>query len=201
MTGIEKKPVLTKEDRDLWRRVTENLKPLSSKARKRDLAGPPENVPPIAPGNKPPKRLKRVSSPASISSPVAAKPVPPKPVAPKPVAMEDRRIRRLARGVTSFDARIDLHGMTQKEAHARLLSFLQEAKRRGNRNVLVVTGKGRAGSHAPEPGREAPGVIRRNIGHWLSEPGFAELVAAWSPARQHHGGDGALYVQVRRARD
>ncbi len=197
MTGDKKKPDLNKEDQDLWRQVTENLKPLPDKARSRNLGDPLEKAGAASPaGATPPKPVKRTLPPTGPARPKARQPV-----SPKPAAMETRRIRKLARGVTTFDAKIDLHGMTQKEAYARLLLFLQEAKRRGNRNVLVVTGKGRAGDRAPEIGREAPGVIRRNIGHWLNEPVFAELVAAWSPARQHHGGDGALYLQVRRARD
>jgi DNA-nicking Smr family endonuclease len=197
MTGDKKKPGLDKDDLDLWRQVTENLKPLPDKVRNRDLADAAEKAGAVSsPGTPPPKPAKRKSTPIRPASPKVILPA-----APKPTAMETRRIRRLARGVTSFDAKIDLHGMTQKEAHSRLLLFLKEAKYRGNRNVLVVTGKGRAGNRSPEPGREAPGVIRRNIGHWLNEPIFAELVVAWSPARQHHGGDGALYVQVRRARD
>ncbi len=197
MTGGNKKPGLDKEDLDLWRQVTENLKPLPDKVRDRnpgdlgDIAGAA-----LSAGTGPPGPVKRTSNPTPPAPPKALPPA-----VPQPTAMETRRIRRLARGVTSFDAKIGLHGMTQKDAHTRLLLFLQEAKRRGNRNVLVVTGKGRAGNRTPEPGREAPGVIRRNIGHWLNEPVFAELVAAWSPARQHHGGDGALYIQVRRARD
>lgn len=197
MTGDKKKPVLNEEDKLLWRQITENLKPLSHRVRNLNLDDSPEteNARPVA-GTKLPKQEK--PAPKSVSEQIQKTT---QPKQPAPTAMETRRIRRLARGITSFDARIDLHGMTQKEAHARLLLFLQEARRRGNRNVLVVTGKGRAGDRTLEPGREAPGVIRRNIGHWLSEPVFAELVVAWSPARQHHGGDGALYVQVRRARD
>ncbi|MBL4758772.1 MAG: Smr/MutS family protein [Rhizobiales bacterium] len=115
--------------------------------------------------------------------------------------METKRVRRLGRGNLSFDARIDLHGMYQKEAHSRLLMFLREARARGYRNVLVITGKGRAGDRSNEPGREAPGVIRRNIRHWLNEPEFSEIVTALSSARPNHGGEGALYLQIRRVRD
>ncbi len=195
MTGDKKKPDLDRDDLDLWRQVTENLKPLPDKARNRNPADLPEKARAPTPNTAPLRPVKK--------TPISERAVPPEviPPPPKPAAMETRRIRKLARGITSFDAKIDLHGMTQKEAHARLMMFLREAKNRGNRNVLVVTGKGRAGAREPEPGREAPGVIRRNIRHWLNEPVFAELVAAWSPARQHHGGDGAIYIQVRRARD
>lgn len=195
MTGNQKKPTLNEEDLKLWRQVTDNLNPLQKKFRDLESTVPAKSRDTLSSGDTnitSEKKTKPQASPASRTT---------RPVSPKPTAMETRRVRRLARGSLSFDARIDLHGMTQNEAHSRLLLFLGEARRRGYRNVLVITGKGRAGDRSPETGREPPGVIRRNFHHWLGEPAFAELVAALSPARQHHGGDGAFYLQIRRARD
>lgn len=179
------------DDLSLWARVTEDLTPLKKKP-------PPTDEKPVkaTPQAKPKPAPKKHSKPASV-------PPPPPPVA-KPVVqpgqMEARRVRRLGRGDMDIDARIDLHGMTQREAHSRLLVFLKGAQQRGSRNVLVITGKGKAGNQAPKPGQEAPGVIRRNIRHWLNEPGFAEIVSAYSSAGRRHGGEGALYVQIRRIR-
>jgi DNA-nicking Smr family endonuclease len=100
--------------------------------------------------------------------------------------------QRVARGKHQIDARLDLHGFTQAEAHAALLRFLRSARDRDARLVLVITGKGRGGEI---------GVLRRQVPHWLGLPEFAELVSGVDSAAIGHGGDGALYVRVRRARN
>ena len=126
----------------------------------------------------------------------------PKPVVPAVVADSaphlaplDRRSRqRLARGTQDIEARLDLHGRTQSEAHAALLRFLHRAQADGAKTVLVITGKGGAGSS-----RE-PGVLKRQVPLWLALPEFRGLVVGFGPAAIGHGGAGALYVRVRRAR-
>ena len=85
--------------------------------------------------------------------------------------------------------------MTQTRAHRALLSFLQRASSDGLTFVLVITGKGRAAG--PEAGR---GVLRRQVPEWLSLPEFRTLVVGFEEAHIGHGGEGALYVRVRRAR-
>jgi DNA-nicking Smr family endonuclease len=102
------------------------------------------------------------------------------------------------------EARIDLHGMRQSEAHAALRRFLFDAYAKGRRWVLVITGKGapaRSG-RAPEEaeyGREEErGVLRRNVPRWLAEPELRAIVVGFTPAAVRHGGEGALYVQLRR---
>ena len=103
----------------------------------------------------------------------------------------DRRLRqRLARGRIEIDARIDLHGRTQSEAHAALLRFLRRAQSDGRRTVLVITGKGTA-----EGGR---GVLNRQVPLWLALPEFRTYVLAVEAAHVAHGGEGALYVRLRR---
>ncbi|MEM1047052.1 MAG: Smr/MutS family protein [Pseudomonadota bacterium] len=101
--------------------------------------------------------------------------------------------------MTAIDGRIDLHGMTQRSAHGRLLSFLDQARSHGSRVVLVITGKGVRTPDAPGSHRET-GVLRRAVPLWLEEPAFRALVAGYSPAHRSHGGDGALYVRLRRRR-
>jgi DNA-nicking Smr family endonuclease len=124
----------------------------------------------------------------------AAKPA--KPGQPPPLAALGRRERsQLSRGRKEIDARLDLHGMTQTRAHRALLAFLQRANRDGLTFVLVITGKGRM--VGPESER---GVLRRQVPEWLSLPEFRALVVGFEEAHIGHGGEGALYVRIRRSR-
>ena len=171
---------LTATDAALWKAVTADVAPL----RPEDIA---EAAPEIAPDPPP-------AEPAPAATPMpdrSAKPVPGPPLAPL-----DRRLRqRLARGTVAPDARIDLHGLTQAEAHRRLVGFLAGAQARGHRLVLVITGKGRAsGGEADERG-----VLRRLVPQWLALPELRPFVLGFEPAQRTHGGDGALYVRLRRA--
>jgi DNA-nicking Smr family endonuclease len=103
-----------------------------------------------------------------------------------------------------IDARLDLHGLRETEAFRRLQSFLIDACGRGLRTVLVITGKGRTrrrSDAADEPYTiEEPGVIRRNVPRWLAEPALAAFVVSFAPASVRHGGDGALYLYLRKSR-
>ena len=113
------------------------------------------------------------------------------PTAPPLSPLGRRMKQRVARGKESIDGRLDLHGYTQNEAHAALLRFLRNANARDARLVLVITGKGRGGE---------PGVLRRQVPQWLGLPEFRSLVIGFEDAHITHGGEGALYVRVRRAR-
>jgi DNA-nicking Smr family endonuclease len=104
-----------------------------------------------------------------------------------------RERSRLSRGRSEIDARLDLHGMTQVHAHRRLLSFLQRAHHDGLTFVLVITGKGVVGD-------TERGVLRRQVPQWLALPEFRSLVVGFEEAHVGHGGEGALYVRIRRAR-
>ena len=113
-----------------------------------------------------------------------------------PLAPLGRKQRsRLSRGRSDIDARLDLHGMTQVRAHHALLGFLQRAHHDGLTFVLVITGKGKVGDEAER------GVLRRQVPQWLSLPEFRSLVVGFEEAHIGHGGEGALYVRIRRARD
>jgi DNA-nicking Smr family endonuclease len=174
---------LSGEELALWRDVTKSV------ARMRPAAPPDaaaeEKIesaaaPPASP-----------LGPARKQSHVAAKPAPP------PLAPLDRRFRqRLARGTHPIEARIDLHGMTQNEAHTRLLHFVRNARAGGATVALVITGKGaRAGDEFA--GR---GVLFRQVPLWLGQPEFREHIVGFERAHVAHGGEGALYVRLRRAR-
>ncbi|HEX2255090.1 MAG TPA: Smr/MutS family protein, partial [Afifellaceae bacterium] len=97
------------------------------------------------------------------------------------------------RGAAEPEARLDLHGMRQASAFHALVAFLRQAQARGDRTVLVITGKGRAAD-------EESGVLRRAVPMWLAEPQFRQLVVGYESAAQRHGGEGAFYVRLRRRR-
>jgi DNA-nicking Smr family endonuclease len=184
-----RKRALSDEERALWESVAKQTKPLRKKPRTAKApAAPSLDVPVIASATAPPKHL----SPAKI--PRASRPELP-PSAP-PLAPLGRRERsHLSRGRKEIDARLDLHGMTQTRAHRALFGFLQRAHHDGLSFVLVITGKGKVGG--AESGR---GVLRRQVPQWLSLPEFRSLVIGFDEAHVGHGGEGALYVRIRRAR-
>lgn len=140
---------------------------------------------------------------------VASRPVPaPKPTTPQQL-IDSKAVRRLGNGRMAIDSRIDLHGLRQSEAYAELRRFLMRSVAKGYRMVLVITGKGsraRSSIHdgsgesfAFDGGRE-PGVLRRQVPMWLREPEFAAVVVGFTTAHVRHGGEGALYVQLRRVK-
>lgn len=98
--------------------------------------------------------------------------------------------RKISRGRIQIEGRVDLHGLFQDKAYSLLLHFLQSARYRGLRHVLVITGKGTS------PGSE--GILRQLVPHWLATPPFRQLVTSFDDAARHHGGGGALYVRLRR---
>jgi DNA-nicking Smr family endonuclease len=120
-----------------------------------------------------------------------------------PLAPLGRRLKqRVARGREPIEARIDLHGMTQSEAHAALLRFLRRAQGNGAKTALVVTGKG-SGKRSDSGARDAEperGVLRRQVPMWLALPEFRPFVVGFDDAHVGHGGQGALYVRLRRGK-
>jgi DNA-nicking Smr family endonuclease len=115
---------------------------------------------------------------------------------PPALAQFDRRLRqRVARGHAAIDARLDLHGMTQTKAHAALLRFLTQAQAEDAKLALVVTGKGMGGA-AGSPSER--GVLRRQVPLWLSLPEFRRFIVSFQEAHASHGGEGALYLRLRR---
>ena len=98
--------------------------------------------------------------------------------------------RKIAKGRLALEARIDLHGMIQSEAHGFLLGFLIKAHERGLRHVLVITGKGTS--------LGSDGALKRAVPLWFSLPEFRPLISSYEPAARNHGGEGALYVRLAR---
>lgn len=173
-----KRRVLSYDERVLWTTVIKSVAPMHGALPEIEEASPPPEMPA-------PKRASRPHMPVE-PPPSPAKPSPP------PLTPLGRRMRqRVARGREAIDARMDLHGLTQAEAHAALSRFLNAASGRGARLVLIITGKGARG------GSER-GVLRRQVPQWLALPEFRDFVIGFEDAHIAHGGEGALYVRLRR---
>jgi len=183
---VKRRRGLTYEDRVLWTTVAKSIKPLAASSRNAPEEAADLEAELSKPALKPPPKF---SKPASVAKSVA--PPPSKPSAPQPTGLGRRMKQRVARGKEKIDARLDLHGYTQDEAHSALLRFLRSANDRDARLVLVITGKGRGGEI---------GVLRRQVPQWLGLPEFRALVVGFEDAAINHGGEGALYVRVKRAR-
>jgi len=184
LPGSSRKRHLSEEERALWESVARQVKPLRKKPRLTKHASAPVAEPTAA---------KASASPRPIASVQAPKPS--KPATPPLVPLGRREKSRLSRGRSEIDARLDLHGMTQTRAHRVLYGFLQRAHSEGLTFVLVITGKGKVGG-----GEAERGVLRRQVPQWLSLPEFRSLVVGFEEAHIGHGGEGALYVRVRRSR-
>jgi DNA-nicking Smr family endonuclease len=178
---------LTDDERALWHSVAKSTTPLKRKARASKAAEENEAAS-TRPRSPDATAAKGAHSPKPKRSPDVIKP-------PALAPITRREKARLSRGRAEIDARIDLHGMTQARAHRALLSFLHRAHADGATFVLVITGKGRISGDDREQG-----VLRRQVPHWLALPEFRAIVVGYEQAHIGHGGEGALYVRVRRAR-
>ena len=166
---------LSEDERALWRGFARGVKPLRHGA-----GAAPDGAPNQPSAQAPPQSARNERSPA--------KPTP-------ALAQFDRRLRqRVARGLAAIDVRLDLHGMTQRQAHAALLHFLAQAQAQNAKVALVVTGKG-IGTAAAASER---GVLRRQVPLWLSLPEFRRFIVSFEQAHASHGGEGALYLRLRR---
>jgi DNA-nicking Smr family endonuclease len=184
-----RKRSLSEEERALWESVAKQTKPLRKKPRvaRAPAAAPAAQAPDIASHAASPNPLPLVNAPRAprLETPSAAPPLAP---------LGRRERAQLSRGRKEIDARLDLHGMTQTRAHRALFGFLQRAHHDGLTFVLVITGKGKMGTESER------GVLRRQVPQWLGLPEFRSLVVGFDEAHIGHGGEGALYVRIRRSR-
>lgn len=183
---------LTGAEIEIWRKVAETVK-ARPEASLPDLA-PQAPLPEPVPSHPPPPKFTsppaRPPTTASYTPPVSAP-------GGLPLAGFERRYRKkVAGGRVDIDDVLDLHGMTQAEAHGALLRFLPRAQAHGARLVLVVTGKG--GLNRTRLQDQEIGVLRRLVPHWLRERSLRAAVLGFEEAAQGHGGAGALYVRLRR---
>jgi DNA-nicking Smr family endonuclease len=198
---------LTADEEALWEVVTERVHPL-----RRAIATRVTDTPEAAPLPDAP----RVPEPETPASPRSAPrwqkltgnatPRPTKPLPPAVPAFDRKQVKKIATGRIEIEGRIDLHGLRESEAHLRLSGFLRQAQAQGKRTVLVITGKGQDRGDEPYApfdfgqDRARRGVLKRNVPRWLSEPDMAGLVVSYTTAHTRHGGDGALYVHLRKVR-
>ena len=176
----KRRRVLSPEERVLWTTVTNSVSPLQK--------------PPPGDEDSGTQIADTARRGVSISKPGSVAPIRLEKKSPPLAAFGRRMKRRLARGNETIDGRLDLHGLTQSEAHAALLRVLRAASSRGAHLVLVITGKGiRAGD-------SNRGVLKRQVPQWLGLPEFRALVVGFEEAHAAYGGEGALYVRVRRSK-
>jgi DNA-nicking Smr family endonuclease len=181
-------------DRDLWRRAVADVVPLRGR-RGSPAPSPPAPPPPPLPAPVAPPDLPAPAGRRLTPAPAAARHKPPLLEAGVAVDIDIRSVERLKRGRMAIDGRIDLHGMTQAEAHSALQGFVASAVAGGRRCVLVITGRGAWGEE-----RATRGVLRRMVPRWLNEPQIRPHVLAFTEAHPKDGGAGALYLLLRRRR-
>lgn len=189
-----------------WDHAAKTIEPLK-RAKSRVRAGREQGIADV-PARRtdetvPPASQSRRQPPPGAAAKINPPAPPPKKTVP-PIAEFDRKsAKRLRSGRVEIEARLDLHGMRQDEAHQALRAFLLRAHGRGLRWVLVITGKGGLSSRAGDaddgviPVRDR-GVLRRNVPRWLAEPDLRTLIVSFTEAAAAHGGDGALYVHLRK---
>ncbi|WP_428151169.1 Smr/MutS family protein [Brevundimonas sp.] len=188
-------PDLTTEDRRIWARVSGTVTPPKTRKAARVTPGAilpdeplkPETIkaprPPVLGKHRTSTKIRNAAS-VTPAAPKAA-PTPPRSV---PEELEPRRQRRLSRERDPIEASIDLHGFGRFEAEDQLRAFLSQSQARGLRAVLVVTGQGRRGG----------GIIRASIHEWLQGHALRGVVSGFAMAHRRHGGDGAIYVTLKR---
>jgi DNA-nicking Smr family endonuclease len=182
MSGRRK---LTADEEHLWSAVARTVKPLRAHRKATSVAKHKAPVPVKA-------RVHEKKAPAEpIATPTRVRATP----VAHPISIARREKQQLARGRAAIDARIDLHGMTQAQAHGALLRFLHRSQAGGAKFVLVITGKG-----APNAPRGERGVLRRQVPLWLALPEFRTCVLGFDAAHLGHGGEGALYVRLKKPR-
>ena len=157
----------------LWRAVANTVQPYEGRV--------------LPPEPEPPPRPLAHSQPAAPAA-VHRHATPSRKVPAAQHSIEPNRARRIVIGREPIGARLDLHGLDQDRARDALEAFIVQAQIRGCRAVLVITGQGRSGD----------GVLRRRTPEWLAGPRLRGIVAGVSAADRRHGGEGALYVALKR---
>ena len=180
-SGPRRPGVLTKEDLALWRAVTRTDRTMPGRGRIENTEKKPNQA--VFQQKEPVKMVlsERLTTNFSIKT-----------AQPAGEGLDRRTATRLRRGQIVIDSILDLHGLTQREAHAMLANRLTTAQARGERCVLVITGKGLR--------REGGGILKTRLPQWLSEPTIRHLVLGTETARPQHGGTGAMYVLLRKLR-
>lgn len=177
---------LSFDDQEIWKKVADTITPLQPDAEfavqfeafHKSVSGGLQNSDPT----------QSSSSIALNASNTGTRTRKPAAATPQIQQIDVKTARKIAKGKMAIDRRLDLHGMTQAQAHFALENFLYAAQGTGARTVLVITGKGNLGQ----------GVLRLNVPRWLREPPLNKWVVSFSSSASHHGGEGALYVRLKK---
>ena len=192
--------VASRAERDLWQEVMRDATPMRhSKRAPVDVpdASPDETAAQVrgehAPASPPEKTPAKAPPRPQPTPPIQPKKAPDPGVTPGRLHNVDRRTAdRLKRGRLEIEGRIDLHGMTRAAAQDALTGFVVSAADRGQRCVLVITGKGTFSG--------GPGVLKQEVPKWLNMSPLRERIVAVNEAQPKHGGGGALYLLLKRKR-
>lgn len=185
-----RRPLISAADVRLWAQVVRDAKPLPETP---PVTPPPEDAAPQAetpePFDPPGPRLLplREAPPAKARRHGALS-------HGSTAGIDKRTAERFLKGEMEIQARLDLHGLTREAAHEALHRFLADCTARRRRFVLIVTGKGRRAE-----GGE--GILRGEVPRWLNEPALRPLILGFSYAKPKDGGEGALYVFLKRERN
>ncbi|MDF0541961.1 Smr/MutS family protein [Sphingobium sp. H39-3-25] len=181
---------LSPEERTAWAMIARTVR----RARKAEDDGEQRVAAPAPePAKPPPFPPRKASKVLTIAAPVRPAPPPSR----RPVdTLDSTWEKQIRRGALQPDLAIDLHGHTLASAHARLDQLLAEARSVGARTLLIITGKSR--NSAQNGDVRGRGAIRAEIGHWLEAGRHADAIASVRTAHPRHGGDGAIYVILRR---
>ena len=196
----------------LWKKIAEGVKPLGQTKHKRHAKPVPspleKEAPKRSPGGAPKAESGARAEPPRLPLRPVKKEGPP-PLVPGALTGLDRRSGdKLRKGQMPVEAKLDLHGMTQEGAHAAVVRFIENHHAAGKRCVLIVTGKGGANAD-PFGTRKASGrftfsggrgILKQALPRWLNEPRLRSHIIAVQPASRAHGGDGAVYVLLKRQR-
>ncbi len=186
----KKKNLLTEQDEALWQQITKTVTPLHDR--------------PLAAELKPRKMIRRKEDVGVIPDEWKMR------NSPVPNAFVERKTqRKIATGNKDVDRSIDLHGLNKEQAFSKLRSAIEGGIRRGDKVLLVVTGKG--GKRYSQTAPDTPvayrtrddfdqhgGILKRAVPDWLSSHELRPFVESFGPAAKAHGGDGALYVLLRK---
>ena len=170
------------EEAALWQAMTRDVKPLPGKKHKQTI-----------------ENKGKSEKHGGGGETVIPKKAPPRKAA-RGRELDRRTEERLRKGQMEIEATLDLHGMIQDKAEKALQGFILRAYGQGKRCVLVITGKGKTKAKDEDWLAPKPGVLKRMVPDWLARPPLGDIVLKTYPARPHHGGDGALYVFLRRDR-
>lgn len=183
---------ITSDEAELWQRATRSLERLKSKPRVSAAALPAAKP---AAAQLSPRQASAVGQSREGGAAAAA--------GTTLDVLDRRQARRIAVGRADIDGCIDLHGLRQAEAQARLRAFLYSAHAKGLKTVLVITGKGTQREALAEAenasARSQSGVLRRSLPLWLAGADLSHIVLSYAAAGTRHGGAGAFYVRLRKS--